>query len=672
MNPNSPADSSLSLPHSSTAGNKPNGPKSDLVTLSMSDLQTMMDRTIRNALQLVKTEPTQGEEKNGEVKVTIAGSTRSDTHKPTSVSAQREAVLSTAPTEKLRLPDRPEKPASNPGGLFGDTHFPSTLPAMPVLQAKNAAEFNKWKTQAKSYFQSHGLSHFVLKPNKESLQKALADDQGNRTPYQVRTLWINCHNKIFGIIRTAVEAKLGTVFFDRLEALGDIDVSNVPVEEAGWLNEFKWGNAQFLWSSLADELMVFHPHDLAALVGNYLSLRFHVGDDPVAFNNKFESVVRDMEVADLILPDKLHMATWYRALPDELNSLKQTLSANPELTHQDIYKALVSHTQASKNGAEQRRGHKPGTEQAAAAIESQPKGKNQNRGKPARTSSKYCNHCQKDNHNQADCYKLKAMKEATRNALNSKRGQRRRESSDSDNEPEHSACLFEGDLPEHEALTCDENDDDGDEHAAAAMEGPSDRSVFFVFDSAATTHVVGDRRLLIDPQSVPELTMTTAVRGRSAQITTRGKIRLNKNWNLLDVAHLPNAHANLLSEARLCDGGYSIFKDKDFVRVCKDNKTVLMGYRVGRLWVYPVGGKSTDLPAKKRVNTLQRREPRPSVQANSASSSSPPAPSRTIPKKTGAQATASNTNASKQPATVAASSASSSGPRTRGAAASRK
>jgi Pol polyprotein, beta-barrel domain len=535
----------------------------------------------------------------------------------------------------LTLPKRANTPASNPGGLYGDASLPTNLPTMPALIARDAAAFNAWRTKAKAYFQAHGLAEYVLLDSRQSLQRAINDDLGNRSPESIRLLWVRTQGRIYGVIRSAVEPMLGTTFFDRIEAQGRPDVSSYPADSAAWLPKFQDGNASYLWHRLSQELMSFHPHDLAVLMGRYMNLKYQVGQDPVGLNNAFETVVRELEIAGLMLPPKLHMTIWYRAIPDELSALKQTLSANANLTHQDIYGALLAHYQASKS-AKVRASPKPAagdSELAAAAIEAKRKFKEKGSAPNSRTDSantshkgkgaKWCNYHKSATHDQSECRTLQAQRSQAAHL-------RATGNTGTDTPDHHAGCFLDANVPEHAAVLIPIPADDEDESAHSAEEKEASRQTYFIFDSGATTHLVGERNLITEIACVPEpISMTTAVKGTRAVIRERGVVQLSDKWRLLDVAYVSGAHTNLISEGRLCDAGYSIYKDKDFVRVnCpvpNQHRTALEGFRAGKLWVYPLGGSKTARPPAPSINTLSARKPgsAPAHKPGSAPASKP-------------------------------------------------
>jgi hypothetical protein len=466
------------------------------------------------------------------------------------------------------------------GGLYGDTSIPATLPAMPKLAGPTATQYSDWKTKALGYFQTNGLTEVVTLKPRESLQLAIDIDGGFRTRLQVKALWQRLHSKAIGAIRTATEQVLGSTLFEEMETeqtiVGKCDVYNLPVSSPTlWEDQFISGNANHLWNKIRVRLEQFTPHDLSRLVDKYMSLKYTPSQDPVVFRREFDNSVRDLKQAGLILPDKLHMSIWYRALPSEFAPLRQALGANLALTWDDIYKAMVAQYSV---GTTKKSKQQKDDEKVLAAIEKSKKDK------------KKCYYCQKPGHTEKECITLKKEKRQAELAA------KQESTSDSEAE-EHAAAFVENDLLQ------ELSSGSIDEAAAAATDRNNvDPMVHFIFDSAATTHLTPVKRLVHNIQSIPESLMATAIAGHKAIINKRGLVRLNEKWTLRDVAFLPNASSSLISEGRLVDAGYNIYKNKDFILVRNTKgKVVLRGPRVNRLWIYTVNGSG---PAPKPSNTI--------------------------------------------------------------------
>lgn len=514
---------------------------------------------------------------------------------------------------------------------------------MPKLNASSPAEFSVWKNQAKAYFQANALTFFVLLDPVTSLQRAFNNDYGNRPAETVRSIWHSTQGRIFGILRSAVEGKLGTAFFDKLEVEGGyLDLSNYEIRSTNWVKHFKWGNANYLWKELERQYMTFHPHDLVVMIQKYNNIKYKVGEDPVVFKNKFDAMVREMEVAGLVVPNVLHMATWYQAIPEQFSSLKQSLNAYPHLTHDKIYAALLRQVQSERGT----KPFKPQSEQAAAAIESNNSSKSRGNGKgkartrggksnngssnfSSRPSKYHCDYCNKDGHDADHCNALRDAKKYVAEDIGKMKLR------------EHSACFIEEGENEFVLLTVDEV-------CNAAVDHEADKPVYFLFDSGSTSHVVNDNKLLYDSYIVPETNISTAIRGKNATITKRGRVLLNDRWELSNVAYVHNASTNLISEGRLADAGYTILKTKDFIKIIDRNqKAVLVGVRVNRLWVYRLGGETIPTRPRqelKKMNSKHSPSSSSSTLSPSSSSTSTTAEAEDSSKSSSSSSSSSSTN----------------------------
>ena len=480
-------------------------------------------------------------------------------------------------------------------GLFGDSSIPSTLPAMPKLAGPSAHQYNEWKLRATNYFQSNGLSEVVTMEPMVSLELAATIDGGARPRSQIKALWVRLHSKAYGAIRAAVESIIGTSFFEEIEsdttALTPTEVFTVADNRLD--RDFKSGCAYYLWDSIRRRLEQFTPHDLSRLVEKYMNLKYIPRSNPIECRTYFDNSVRELKLAGLTLPEKLHLAVWYKALPPELDSLRQALGAKPDLKWKDIYDAIVNQY-SSKKAA---RNTEKSEEKAHAALENEEKKRRdartkRNRGKPKPNPSdkpkKHCDFCELDSHNRDECYSLKNAKSSILAARKAKK------TSDSEADDDHAAVFVE------DEVVATFQPQMADELAAVGKEAESG-AVHFLFDSGATTHVTPVKHILKDINNVPIMTMSTAITGERQVINKRGQVRLNDKWTLRDVAYVPRASSSLISEGRLCDAGYEIYKNKDFVHVRKEGKTVLRGVRVNRLWVYTVDGSTPTAP--RPVNT---------------------------------------------------------------------
>ena len=338
------------------------------------------------------------------------------------------------------------------GGLFGDSSIPSTLPAMVKLAGPTATQYRDWKIKALSYFQTNGLTEVVTMSPSQSLARAIMMDNGHRSTAQLKGVWCRLHSKSFGVIRTAIESTVGTSLFDDIEDEHQRFSFNILDETLTGKTldtQFISGNAYYLWEKIRIRLDRFTPHDLSRLIDRYMNLKYTPRQDPAVFRREFDNSVRELRQAGLTIPDKLHLAVWYRALPPEFDSLRQALGANPDLTWNNIYDAII--TQYSANYSIKKTTRKQEDEKALSAVEEAKKerlrrlkDKNKTKEEDAITDKKKrqkeCTYCGKTGHTVDKCYALENDK---KNADSFKQNGKQ---SDSEEDDEHAAPFVDDEL----------------------------------------------------------------------------------------------------------------------------------------------------------------------------------------------------------------------------------
>jgi hypothetical protein len=368
---------------------------------------------------------------------------------------------------------------------------------------------------------------------------------------------------------------------------------------------FKSDNSNYLWNKIKVKLERFTTSDLTKIVDKYMSLKYSTRTNPIEFKNQFDGIVRELELAGVNLPDRLHLAIWFKAISPELDALKQALNANANIKWEDVHEALVSQYSNKKIIPSERK-----DEKAQAVFDQRKKNIKFKRDQPKfnkdndldRTKGKYtgkqhCEYCEKDYHTINNCLAYKRDQEAAARLNKSKS-----HNSDSELDDPYAAVFIEDELATtlKPDLADAFNFQDEEELVVAGIE--SSNPVHFLFDSAATTHVTPNKQIINNLDSAPSVTMSTALNGQRSIINKRGTVRLNDKWTLLDVAYVPQASTSLISEGRLCDAGYGVYKNKDFVHVRdKNDKVVLRGVRANRLWVFTVNG---NVPTGRPLNTI--------------------------------------------------------------------
>lgn len=548
-----------------------------------------------------------GSEPNSESECHESDHTSSDQDPPTDKG--EEGVLDTlVQVLKSSITGRP----SAKNGLYGDTSVSITLPKMPMLSGPSATQYTDWVTKAINYFQTYGLEEVVTMSPADSLTRAYECDP--QTPIgTIKGIWYRLHTRAIGVIKTAVEPVIGTELFDEIEdeqlSMGNCNIYEGDKEDMSWVETFFSKNAYLVWTRIKNRQLRYTAHDITNSLNRLFNLKYTAGTDPAIFRRYFMTILKELKNANTSIyqDQRVLMSVWYRALPKELEVLKQALGVKTDLKWSDIYEALI-HEYSSRGTSKHhdrrprstdRPSHGNSEEKAAAAVEGRNKTKNMKK-KPRPSYGRSCNHCRKPGHTEDKCWlkhpHLKPSKFSTSEvADNDSDTEVYMPFIDSDIMSQFIQLGLHAEVAEEQALYSNTS--------SPSIELPP---TYLIFDSAATSHVAHSKRIMENLSNVPEVSMGTAIRGQGTIIRQRGQLRLNKKYVLKDVAHIPNAAANLISEGRLCDAGFEIRKNKDTLTVYKDDTPVLTGHRWNRLWVYSTNGSK---PVPSPLNTLIQQTP---------------------------------------------------------------
>ena len=500
--------------------------------------------------------------------------------------------------KKLTSTEIISKPvSSHQNGLYGEVSIPMSLGAFPVLTGNTASHVTEWVRKCLVHFASVSLLDIITTDPTTSFNTAVKRDINKRPPETIMVLWERLNTKAYMALRAAVEPQLGRELSSSIEAeqeeLYKFEYKFTQNTEDGSysllnLEDFRVNNSYYYWSSL-QELTRYTQNEIDQIHDNLYGLKFQIGYDPQRFKNRFLECLEQCRNADLIISERAKTSIWTKALPPQLEPLKQVLAAKVDLVWTDVFEALKSWCQ------QQPLKPKHAGEQAMYGSDG---------------NKKECSYCHKPGHIEAECFskhpELRPKGPRSRGAAHKpkkkfKKLYKKQAQSTSYGDYEHSAPAVEGDQDISQILESLSLHGDT-EYGMPARE--IQKKTYLVFDSAATSHMTPHLHQLEDITPVPEVHLTTALKGATTIIRKRGTLRLNNRWVLREVAHIPNGSATLISEGRLCDAGYSIFKDKKQLIVRdSSNHVVLRGFRHNKLWMYGADGI---VPTKAAINTLSQ------------------------------------------------------------------
>ena len=490
-------------------------------------------------------------------------------------------------------------------GLFGETNPVTTVPPMEKLADITSPTYLTWVETIGIYLSQNRFTKFIHLDPVESINEAIKMDMYRRPMDELLQQWVGLNNKLYHALIAATKTTLGVELMtemQRLQAKTPMEGHELTIRGQYRIDEltdtvtqryildnvdrFIEGNSYLLWAKIKNRI-VRSPWQIQDLLYKLLTMKYQYGTDPNIFKREFLKYSSQLESMNIHMPAEIYMAIWLQAIPSELSDRRRELGTTTDVTWVDIFSKLqLEYTLSLSKGVFK------STKETAMLINTTPDAKR-----------KKCPHCNLSNHHKSKCwtkYPHLRPKPKTDGKPNPKKRDTKGEDDDDPKPKEFTALMSE--LNDGCYL------DDDEEVCLQATEEQEDPKVVFIFDSGSTSHITSMKELLFNTKTVPSVGITSAIRGAVASITTRGMIQLNKQWKLAEVAYYPRAAANLISEGRLCDAGYKIYKDKHEIIVKDGNNKhiILRGKRMNKLWVI---GLDDHLPAKDSITTLIRSEP---------------------------------------------------------------
>ncbi|HVW99514.1 MAG TPA: hypothetical protein VHA52_03605 [Candidatus Babeliaceae bacterium] len=492
--------------------------------------------------------------------------------------------------------------------LYGNPD--SILPKMPTLVGTDAVQFSDWMNKALSYFEQHSLMDLVTQPTENSFKNMIRHSIGVYPKNIAIGNWRLIQGKVIGAIKSAVTPALGLDIFASItreqEKCGKVDEIDFSDSNFEWIKMFKVGNANYVWETLKQKQLNYTAGDHTLLCRKITNLKFDSKTDPVSYRRKFLTDLNELRNAGTEFTDRFLMSVWLDAIPDNMGAMRQGLAArlNNETTWENIYSALKEeYTRVHGNKIKPQESK----EQTNFASESWKK-KHKNKAVNLQLKNIECFKCGKKGHKANKCRSKRTGKP---------KDQQGTETSDTEDEPKL--------IMKRKEVTCYLGQQEildeifeSEISMAAREENEDNDSYLFLLDSGATSHVATSRKMFTSLVSVPEIQMTTALKGINTVIRERGTVPLSDSWKLIDVAFIKNGSANLISEGKIVDAGFRITKDSEAAYVIdpSDKKVILKFKRVNKLWIYTTGGDNLAYKKPSKTIVSRRRE------NNSSSSSS--------------------------------------------------
>jgi len=216
-----------------------------------------------------------------------------------------------------------------------------------------------------------------------------------------------------------------------------------------------------------------------------MALKLQAESDPTVFRRQFTSALKELKTAKISLHEEVLMSVWLQALPRELSTLKQALGARSDLKWMDIYEALVGDYSSRMFSRAAGSNNRQPAESASVANETQHRDHRDHQQKKRKFSvRKVCSFCKKGTHSEDKCWSKHPHLRPNHNTRT------RRSQEDTDDGVEHYMPFVDAEILNQ---FNEQQSEVVSESALASPEQlPNDNvpSLHFIFDSAATSHVV--------------------------------------------------------------------------------------------------------------------------------------------------------------------------------------
>ena len=394
-------------------------------------------------------------------------------------------------------------------GLFGESSTQTVFTELPKLTSESSTDFHVWKHNVLTYFSNNGLLQVVTMSTGDAFQTALWEDGGQMLPETIRGKFIRLNVKAWGLLYNATIKVLHQSFFDNIGKVGVINYIGYEPLSPAWMADFRYGNASILWKAILAKLDDGQSIDGAKTLTKLLTFRYKMGSNPSTSMEYWENIIRELEASKMPITPKMQTLFWMEALPPEMESFKLSLAGQKNIDFRDIYDQLEKWYRNHYRGLRSK-GQGTKSEVGAAGLEGSQKRENPDKGKT-------CEHCGKKDHIQKNCWKLHPEKlpEIFKNRKPFNKSDQKETSGKKI--PEIAACGIEFELEPKEEIAAffDTEQAYGQRERMKSVLPPEFTALF---DSAATSHVVNDERLLHDIRDVPEVCLTGIVSGAKAVI----------------------------------------------------------------------------------------------------------------------------------------------------------
>jgi hypothetical protein len=443
----------------------------------------------------------------------------------------------------------------------------------PKLKGSNAFDYDDWKKVFKHWAVNKGVWRLI---NNDAATSG-ADAVDFLTPYgltpsQCKEKFTSLHQRVWGSICISTHDAMGTSLPD-----------SIASEQERAENKFNFleFNCNYLWTKIKDTFEKKAGMASTHCLDEFLSLRMEPNENPLQFRQRLDVLIHRFNniEGDVILPGerisqgtKFYLAT--RALPRKWETtIQAVISTNHTPTLDHLFSALQrihdnNHSQSKQNKSDRDSAlsfNERQDEDAYAFNErrDRPNYKSKDGSSSSSSSKSQDRNPRYKGNNYDPNYKSKGTKQTP---IKTGTGAG---TSTKDDDDDHVSFPFIDELTLHK-LYQSEMDGPNEAFSPEVMLALHDsRAGHFIIDSGSSKHIVFDKRVLSNVQSIEPFRMFGAT-GQHATVKQMGSVELSGKVSINNVCYTPNATHNLLSLAKLLDDGCDVTEiTKSTIRVTK-------------------------------------------------------------------------------------------------------
>ncbi len=430
----------------------------------------------------------------------------------------------------------------------------SSLDKAPELERADAESYQQWKNKFKKWALSIGVWNLVHDPVESTAREAvLFLAPYGFTAEQAGVKYRNLHQRMWGSITSAIH-----------KAMGDALPNSIEAEQKGDPAGFREYNVHYLWNKIVSTFEKKAGGACLQVLDEFLNLHYDRDENPMQLQQRFEgllhrwnSIENDAIKAGERMSEGMKYALLVRALPSKLDTVVQAVTATNSSPNVDLLFAAMRRQYEVNITRDPPKTSSSSSSSSASALALTPDEKG--------TRSRDRRRQRRDSNRKP--YRSSSESSSSESDVDGVEKKRRDRAKASHNKPN----------PRRTDRASDSEDptNKGEKHvffSVLSEKSPCDTRELLL-DSAATCHIVKDKRLLKSIKT-DEPTNVYSFTGQEVKTTgVTGSVQVNRYAAIANVTYVPDATHNLLSLPALLDAGAKVIQiNKHSITLKKRNR----------------------------------------------------------------------------------------------------